>query len=196
MEFGGDLRILSPASMRADARMRLHPGILGETASMPKGLSTQAPFAAPCAAIGPLSHRPRPTLPQAGAVCSPLRGDRQCSYSGLVGTFGSCSAKHPGIAAIPYCLRGLPAKCCSVQWLNFCVRNGNRYSLNIAKHPALLQGASFGVRRRLIFPGRCQPSIVSVQRLNFCVRNGNRWIPLAITTGHFNSVLPKFLTFH
>ncbi len=60
----------------------------------------RAPFAAPCAAIRLLSHRPRPTLPQAGAVCSPLRGDRRCSYSGLVGTFGSCSAKHPRIAAI------------------------------------------------------------------------------------------------
>ena len=31
-------------------------------------------------------------------------------------------------------------------------------------------------RRRSIFPGRRQPSIVDTGELNFCVRDGNRWI--------------------
>ena len=48
--------------------------------------------------------------------------------------------------------------------------------------PALT--ASYGIRRRLTLPGRCQPSTISAERLNFCVRDGNRWIPLAITTGN------------
>ena len=47
------------------------------------------------------------------------------------------------------------------------------------------RGVSNGVRRRPIFPGRCQPSIVGAERLNFCVRNGNRWDPLAIITGQY-----------
>ena len=37
-------------------------------------------------------------------------------------------------------------------------------------------------RRRSIFPGRRQPSIVDTGELNFCVRDGNRWILTAIDT--------------
>ena len=41
----------------------------------------------------------------------------------------------------------------------------------------------FGIRRRPVLPGRCQPSTFGAKRLNFCVRYGYRWNPLAIVTG-------------
>ena len=41
-----------------------------------------------------------------------------------------------------------------------------------------------GIRRRLILPGRVQPSTFSAEGLNFCVRDGNRWDPFAIATGN------------
>ena len=44
-------------------------------------------------------------------------------------------------------------------------------------------------RRRSIFPGRRQPSIVDTGELNFCVRDGNRWILTAINTAYFVSFL-------
>ena len=37
-------------------------------------------------------------------------------------------------------------------------------------------------RRRLIFPGRVQPSIVSTDELNCRVRDGNGWTLIAIDT--------------
>ena len=36
--------------------------------------------------------------------------------------------------------------------------------------------------RRVIFPGRRQPSIVTVNELNYCVRNGNRCTLITIDT--------------
>ena len=36
--------------------------------------------------------------------------------------------------------------------------------------------------RRVIFPGRRQPSIVTVNELNYCVRNGNRCTLVTIDT--------------
>ena len=36
--------------------------------------------------------------------------------------------------------------------------------------------------RRVIFPGRRQPSIVTVNELNYCVRNGNRCTLITINT--------------
>ena len=51
--------------------------------------------------------------------------------------------------------------------LNFCVRNGNRWTLcvwitDLCQHWAIV-------------PARLQASIVATAKLNFCVRNGNRW---------------------
>ena len=54
-----------------------------------------------------------------------------------------------------------------------------------------------GIRRRLILPGRVQPSTFSAEGLNFCVRDGNRWDPFAIATGNrinFGAEVPLTLT--
>ena len=48
---------------------------------------------------------------------------------------------------------------------------------------------SFVCWRRLIFPGRHQPSIVSTEELNYRVRNGNGWVLLVIGTNSSGSVL-------
>ena len=49
----------------------------------------------------------------------------------------------------------------------------------------------YKIRRRLIFPGRCHPSIVSTGKLNFCVRNGNRCGLPVITTGKLAVQAPR-----
>ena len=46
--------------------------------------------------------------------------------------------------------------------------------------------------RRVIFPGRRQPSIVTVNELNYCVRNGNRCTLVTIDT-HFRRFTPSKL---
>ena len=68
--------------------------------------------------------------------------------------------------------------------LNFCVRNGNRWTL-CGKNTNCASSFPRGYALRLkplglcqhwtIFPARLQASIVASAELNFCVRNGNRW---------------------
>ena len=60
--------------------------------------------------------------------------------------------------------------------LNFCVRNGNRWTL-CEISPTACQHCA-------IFPTRLQVSIVASAELNFCVRNGNRWTLCEITLTH------------
>ena len=54
--------------------------------------------------------------------------------------------------------------------LNFCVRNGNRWTL-CGKNTKY----NFKYQQWAILPVRRQTSIVTSAELNFCVRNGNRW---------------------
>ena len=42
----------------------------------------------------------------------------------------------------------------------------------------------YGIRQRLILPGRVQPSTFSTGELNCCVRDGNRWNLSVIATGN------------
>ena len=61
----------------------------------------------------------------------------------------------------------------------------------------------YGIRQRLILPGRVQPSTFSTGELNFCVRDGNRWNLSVIATGNgsyliaspFSSCFPFSLSF-
>ena len=46
--------------------------------------------------------------------------------------------------------------------------------------------------RRVIFPGRRQPSIVTVNELNYCVRNGNRCTLITIDT-HYVLIKSAFV---
>ena len=50
-----------------------------------------------------------------------------------------------------------------------------------------------------VFPGRCQPSIVSRNELNYRVRNGNGWTLALISTnfirGHGNTCRDSFMSF-
>ena len=75
--------------------------------------------------------------------------------------------------------------------LNFCERNGNRWTLcdkstnffvlySFLKCKTLLRGYPKSVLEHLcwhwpIFPDRRQSSIFGSAQLNFCERNGNRW---------------------
>ena len=56
--------------------------------------------------------------------------------------------------------------------LNFCVRNGNRWTL--CANDTNFSYSSL-CSHRPIFPARRQASIFGSAQLNFCVRNGNRW---------------------
>ena len=59
--------------------------------------------------------------------------------------------------------------------LNFCVRNGNRWTLcdkNTNFCPLFTDDLH---QHWAIFPTRLQASIFAIAELNFCVRNGNRW---------------------
>ena len=49
--------------------------------------------------------------------------------------------------------------------------------------------------RRVIFPGRRQPSIVTVNELNYCVRNGNRCTLITIDT-HYVLNKSAFVWYH
>ena len=58
--------------------------------------------------------------------------------------------------------------------LNFCVRNGNRWTLC----DKITNSKAFDLvlyQQWTIFPDRRQSSIFAPAELNFCVRNGNRW---------------------
>ena len=73
----------------------------------------------------------------------------------------------------------LQASIVSTAKLNFCVRNGNRWTLCVRITDSRTYSARFlpfGLcQHRPIFPARLQASIVGTAKLNFCVRNGNRW---------------------
>ena len=59
------------------------------------------------------------------------------------------------------------------------------------KQKAVFQIA-FQCARRVIFPGRRQPSIVTVNELNYCVRNGNRCTLITIDT-HYVLIKSAFV---
>ena len=74
--------------------------------------------------------------------------------------------------------------------LNFCVRDGNRWTLTAINTNYFIFGEKNWTTKRLsssvsalpIFPVRLQTSIFGAGELNFCVRDGNRWTLTAINT--------------
>ena len=85
----------------------------------------------------------------------------------------------------------LQASIVSTAKLNFCVRNGNRWTLCVKITDSRTCWARFisaisrgTCQRRPIFPARLQASIVGTAKLNFCVRNGNRWTLCAKDTDY------------
>ena len=92
----------------------------------------------------------------------------------------------------------LQASIVSTAKLNFCVRNGNRWTLCVKITDSRTCWARFtsaisrGIcQRRPIFPARLQASIVGTAKLNFCVRNGNRWTLCAKNTNFSESLILK-----
>ena len=86
----------------------------------------------------------------------------------------------------------LQASIVSTAKLNFCVRNGNRWTLCVKITDSRTCWARFvsaisrgTCQRRPIFPARLQASIVGTAKLNFCVRNGNRWTLCAKDTDYW-----------
>ena len=70
--------------------------------------------------------------------------------------------------------------------LNFCVRNGNRWTLCV--------WITDLCQRWAIVPARLQASIVATAKLNFCVRNGNRWTLCVWNTDCLKQVFPLLLS--
>ena len=69
----------------------------------------------------------------------------------------------------------LQASIVSTAKLNFCVRNGNRWTLCVRNTDYVHRFCGGLCPPWPIFPARRQASIFGTAELNFCVRNGNRW---------------------